>query len=199
MPRLDWYAFYVADYRADTRHLSPMQHFAYRELIDEIFLSGQHEDPPSVPDDEGYLLAICRPGTPSEWEETRHVLIDGPRALLRSDGGRLTQKRVSHEVAKAVARTRKAKTAADGRWAHPRPENAPQVTPAPKNGNGNGHMSDRQYLFFASRIGKWQTENAWKWVGASDASDFERAFATEFGLPWSKWKAEQDYRAEADA
>lgn len=196
MPRLDWYAFYVADYRADTRHLTPMQHFAYREIIDEIFLSGQHEYPPHVPDDDGFLIALCRPNSPEEWQQTRHVLIDGPRALLKAESGIITQKRVTHEVQKALERAFKAKKAASGRWRDGGDgENGVAV---PKNG-GNGHMSDSQYAFLASAIGKWKSENSWQWAGATDDSAFERAFMAQFGMKWQKWQAEVEKHAQSDA
>lgn len=194
VPRLDWYAFYVADYRADTRHLSPMQHFAYREIIDEIFLSGQHEDPPSIPDDDSYLTGICRPQSAEEWATTRQVLIDGPRALLKSENGRLTQKRVSHEVEKALARADKAYKAAGARWgAGSDRDHAPAVKPSPlkekSNGNGAEHMSRKQFLYFCSRVNRWRETARETLAGGTDA-DWNAAFLREFGMSWSLWEAE---------
>src|SRR5512139_1261716 len=190
MPRLDWYAFYVADYRADTRHLTPMQHFAYREIIDEIFLSGQHHEPPSIPDDDDYLQSIARPSSPEEWAQTRHVLIDGPRALLTVEDGRLYQKRVSHEVRKALERAERGQKGAKVRWAGRAPENAATGS----SGNGNGHMSEQQYTWLATRIGKWRIDNAPRFVGLADSSEFYRAFELEIGISWERWQSELSYR-----
>lgn len=117
MPRaLSFYGFYPGDYRADTRHLNRAQHFAYREIMDEIFMSGQERDPPSIPDDDDFLAELCRAESPAEWATTRRVLIDGPRALLQRENGRISQRRMTAEIEKALGLSEKRREAAAKRW-----------------------------------------------------------------------------------
>lgn len=47
-----WYPFYVGDYRKKTARLSCEQHGAYRQLIDEYWISG------ALPDDDAVLARI---------------------------------------------------------------------------------------------------------------------------------------------
>lgn len=180
MPRLDWYAFYVADYRADTRHLSREQHFAYREMLDEIFLAGQHELPASIPDDDEYLKGLARASSPEEWSTTRHVLIDGPRAFLLSSGGRITQKRMAHEVDKALQRSSKAKTAAGSRWDKAKADIRPQ------SGTEDGHMTASQFNHYRTMIDDWN-DSVPLTVGDSA---FDAAFRARFGFSFDRWDAE---------
>lgn len=203
MPRLDWYAFYVADYRADTRHLTPMQHFAYRELLDEIFLAGQHEQPPSISSDDDYLRSICRPNSDDEWTTTRRVLINGPRALLKLEDGRLYQKRMSHEVEKALTRSEKAKAAIETRWEKAR-SNAPESTNSPKaiathgpngdraaTGRGNGSalkLTDSQWVFIATRAGKWMDEHRELWSGEEWPRGWEGQFKRSVGVSYADYE-----------
>lgn len=183
MPRLDWYAFYVADYRADTRHLTREQHFAYREMLDEIFLAGQHELPASIPDDDEFLKGLARAISSEEWAQTRHVLIDGPRAPLKSENGRITQKRMAHEVEKAIQRSSKAKTAAGARW-----EQAKQPI-RPPSGTEDGHMTDGQFAHYMKLIDEW-VDNVPKSV---DEDAFAAAFSARFGFSFDRWDAECMY------
>lgn len=175
MPRLDWYAFYVADYRADTRHLTREQHFAYREFLDEIFIAGQHESPASIPDDDDYLKFLARAASDDEWRMTRHVLIDGPRALLRRENGRLLQGRMSHEVEKALARSRKATTANEARWSKHRQAAAD----GPEN-----HMDADQYASYAKTIAEWLQLNG----------EDGPAFYQRFRFSLDRWRAEDAYQ-----
>lgn len=199
MPRLPFYAFYVADYRADTRHLTPMQHFAYREILDEIFLSGQHRFPPSIPDDDKFLRLLCKPNSDEEWRETRDALIDGPRAPLRSENGRITQKRMTIEVKKALVRAEKSLNANRARWGLPdHPEGsdrASTVKSGPISGNGNGHehMSKRQFVLIASKIREWTREKQGLLVGAHP-EEWEEAFRREFGFSSAFWEAEKTFQ-----
>lgn len=200
MPRLDWFAFYPADYDADTWYLSPMQHFAYFQILKTIFLSGQHVTPPSIPDDDKFLQKLCKPASVAEWSETREVLIDGPRALLRSDGGNLTQKRMSAEIAEAIRRSQHGQTAARARWGASRqgatPETAATVKSGPKSGNGNGsdHLSKRQFAYLASQIRKWRDENGTLLTG-STSEEWERAFQLAFGFDSSFWQSETEFHS----
>lgn len=207
MPRALWtYPWAPADYRADTRHLTREQHAAYREILDEIFLSGQHESPPSIPDDDRLLESVAMAKSAKEWKEIRAVLIDGPRAVLQSQSGRISQKRMTAEITKALAKCEKAQQSARARWSEKSPERSPlddTATNAAKQDShhgGNGHgqtMSRKQYLFFATKIGKWRLENQHLIVGASDSAEFDAAFLREFGMSWTEWQREQAIHANA--
>lgn len=197
--RLFCYMWHPGDYRADTRHLTCLQHGAYREIIDEIFWSGQEHDPPSIADDDAMVARLTKLSV-KEWREMRDVLIDG--ALLVSKDGRLSQKRLAAEITKALDKCGKNQANALKRW-QDRPETARHATKSPQaspghGGNGHGQtMSQKQYLFFASKIGQWQLESQHLFVGATDASEFERAFLAQFGMSWASWKREQAIHATA--
>lgn len=203
MPRLPAYLFYVADYRADTRHLSPMQHFAYREILDEIFLSGQHQFPPSVLDEDIFLRSLCKPDSEEQWRETRHVLLDGPRALLQLEDGKITQKRMAIEVEKAIKRYERSSKANRARWGIAEQgedeENAATVKPGPisSNGNGSGYLKRGQYQFLAADYGKWREENSSLFVGMTQEA-WERAFELRFGLTWKQFERERDHHTGKD-
>lgn len=88
-----WMPFYVADYLADTGHLSTVEHGAYMLLIMHYWQSG------GLPDDERKLARICRM-TPAEWEDSRETLAD-----LFDDGWKHT--RIEAEIERAAEKYRK--------------------------------------------------------------------------------------------
>lgn len=85
--RRPWMAFYVADYLADTLHLSAAQHGAYLLLISHYWIHG------SLPPDEAMLQRIARL-TPEEWTSCRDTL-----ASFFKEGWR--HSRVEREMADA--------------------------------------------------------------------------------------------------
>lgn len=122
--KLDFFAWYPAAYRADTRHLTREEHFAYREIIDEIFLSDQETC--RIKDDDEYLREICR-ATPDEWKTIRRTLIDGPRALLTRKGRFIHSRRLTEEIERAKDKTQKRRDAANQRWGKQTDANALQT------------------------------------------------------------------------
>lgn len=197
--KLSWYPFSPADYRADTRHLTRTEHFAYRETLDEIFLSGQDSDPPSIADDEESLSDLWQCESAAEYQQFRRILITGRRALLKSENGRIFQKRMTVEIAKALGVSQKRREAASKRWAG-RTETARhdenEAEAIPDHG-GNGHgaptMSGKQFVFYAARVGKWLDEHRDFYHGSSDApgSAFARAFEQAIGISWQLWQRER--------
>ncbi|RDJ20145.1 DUF1376 domain-containing protein [Bosea caraganae] len=85
--RRPWMAFYVADYLADTLHLSAAQHGAYLLLISHYWVHG------GLPNDEAMLQRIARL-TPEEWTASRDTL-----ASFFKDGWH--HSRVEREMAEA--------------------------------------------------------------------------------------------------
>lgn len=86
---LDWYPFFVAEYRRDTYHLSPMEHHAYRTLIDEYMfvLRGP------LPNDDAALAKII--GIPAtEWDLVKERV----RPFFKPKNDRLIHKRCEQEL-----------------------------------------------------------------------------------------------------
>lgn len=111
-----WYAYEPAKFRADTRNLTRIQRYSYREIMDEIFESGQDHDPPSIADDDAYLAQIVGADSGAEWQETRRALFGGPKPFLTSENGRISQKRMTFEAQRARDVSEARKVAAEARW-----------------------------------------------------------------------------------
>lgn len=94
-----WMPLYIADYLADTGHLTGAEHGAYMLLIMRYWQDG------SLPADER-LLARFAKMTAEQWAESRDVL-----AALFEDGWR--HKRIDEELAKATEIVGKRKAAAE--------------------------------------------------------------------------------------
>lgn len=91
MSKLPFMNFYVADYLGDTGHLSCEQHGAYTQLLFQMWrFNGK------LPDDDVVLARLCHLSV-KRWRQ-----IGGPvRAFFTVQGGDLTQKRITTELAKA--------------------------------------------------------------------------------------------------
>jgi uncharacterized protein YdaU (DUF1376 family) len=100
-----WMPLYVADYLADTGHLSAAEHGAYLLLIMHYWTNGQ------LPNEDRRLSRIARM-SPAEWEESRETLFD-----LFDDGW--THKRIDAELEAAREISEKAKEKANKRWHNP--------------------------------------------------------------------------------
>lgn len=100
-----WMPLYVADYLADTGHLSAAEHGAYLLLIMHYWTNG------GLPNEDRRLARICRM-TPAEWDDSRETLFD-----LFDDGW--THKRIDAELVNAREISEKAKDKANKRWNKP--------------------------------------------------------------------------------
>jgi uncharacterized protein YdaU (DUF1376 family) len=107
-----WMPLYIADYRADTAHLSAAEHGAYLLLIMHYWSTG------GLPDDDRPLARIaCMSG--AEWRRARPTL-----ASFFQD--RWTHKRINSELARAAEISSKRRASAEQRYSK-RNANAEQV------------------------------------------------------------------------
>lgn len=127
--KLNFYAWHAFDYRADTAHLSRAADYAYRRILDEIFITAQASC--QIVDDDAYLRALCR-ATSAEWAEIRNALIDGGRALLSKRDGHIYSPRLEAEIRKAQ---KKAETYRSNAKGHP-PQGNPPANAEPSSSNG---------------------------------------------------------------
>lgn len=93
---------YVADYLADTGHLSAAEHGAYLLLIMHYWQNG------ALPNEDRRLARIARM-SPAEWEDSRETLAD----LFSKNW---THKRIDEELVAAEEISAKAKAKAEKRW-----------------------------------------------------------------------------------
>lgn len=86
-----WMPLYVADYLADTTHLSAAEHGAYLLLIMAYWQSGR-----PLPDDDAKLARVARM-QPKEWRAARSTLLD----FFTVEDGEWRHGRVDEELTKA--------------------------------------------------------------------------------------------------
>lgn len=129
--QLPYYPYFPDDFQRKTRHLTLLQKGAFRELMDEMWLTNQ--DDGTIPDDPTYCANVLRISVP-EWESIRAVLVDGPRPVLSSVGGALSSGRLSEELERAKGRVLTARQNGRGgprsngkAVAKQRPSNGPAV------------------------------------------------------------------------
>lgn len=103
-----WMPLHIADYLADTGHLTAAEHGAYLLLIMHYWQKG------ALPTDERLIARIARLST-DQWAESRDVIAD-----LFSDGW--THKRIDAELTKADEIIEKRRAAADARHGKSKPD-----------------------------------------------------------------------------
>ena len=97
-----WMPLYVADYLADTRRLTTLEHGAYMLLIMEYWRNG------GLPKDDQTLARIVGL-TLEDWLCVRIAV-----AMLFTH--EWTHKRIDHELARAREKSAKARSSANNRW-----------------------------------------------------------------------------------
>lgn len=91
---MDWYPFFVTDYRKDTYHLSLEEDGAYRRLIDEYMVTRA-----ALPNDDAALARIV--GIPkTEWDRLATVV----RRFFKTRNDKLFHKRCEREIRAQNAR-----------------------------------------------------------------------------------------------
>lgn len=111
-----WMPLHIADYLADTGHLTATEHGAYMLLIMHYWQNGR------LPENEKLIARVGRM-TPVQWEESRDVI-----AMLFGPGW--THKRIDAELSKADDIIEKRRAAAESRYSKAKPKsdaNAVQV------------------------------------------------------------------------
>lgn len=105
-----WMPLYVADYLADTTHLSTEEHGAYLLLLMAAWKRGGR-----LPVDDKQLAAIARM-KPAAWRRVSQVIL----AFFHPDDGGLVQKRMMEEIERAAGVRDRRKNAgqkgAEARW-----------------------------------------------------------------------------------
>ncbi|NKM69185.1 YdaU family protein [Rhizobium laguerreae] len=97
-----WMPLHIADYLADTGHLTATEHGAYLLLIMHYWQNG------SLPENERVIARIAKL-SPEQWEESREML-----AMLFGPGW--THKRIDAELSKADDIIEKRRAAAESRY-----------------------------------------------------------------------------------
>ncbi|QJS27449.1 YdaU family protein [Rhizobium ruizarguesonis] len=97
-----WMPLHIADYLADTGHLTATEHGAYLLLIMHYWQNGR------LPENERVIARIAKL-TPEQWEESRDML-----AMLFGPGW--THKRIDAELSKADDIIEKRRAAAESRY-----------------------------------------------------------------------------------
>lgn len=117
MAALPYMRLYIADYLADTAHLSAAQHGAYLLLIMNYWQTGR-----ALPADDSKLARIARM-TPKEWAEHGPMLAE----FFHDIDGAWHHKRIDHELDAVRAKSDSARNARAQRKSYER------RTPAPTN------------------------------------------------------------------
>jgi len=89
-----WIAWYMADYRAKTMHLSFCESEAYRRLLEAYYSSGG-----PLPSEHNGLCRLTSAQDESEREAVRRVAAE----FFTENGGRLHHSRCDEEIEKAQA------------------------------------------------------------------------------------------------
>lgn len=106
MPSRPWYPWWPGDYLNDTYHLTLEQDGFYRRLLDAYW---KRQGP--LPDSVSEIAKLTRISTRkcrSLWS-----LVD---EFFTRENGQIRNKRMDEEIAQAVDRSKKARTAAGARW-----------------------------------------------------------------------------------
>lgn len=98
---LPYMQFYVADYLADTAHLSTLEHGAYLLLLMNYWQRGE-----ALPDDDGKLARTARLSL-KEWTRIRGEVV----GFFEVAGGQWTHKRVERELGIVRARIEQMRSA----------------------------------------------------------------------------------------
>jgi len=120
---MHYYPFDVGDYRKDTAHLTNEEHYAYRAMLDECYLT---EKP--LPSDKRVIMRKLKLTPGQEWI-VDNVLLD---FFISTDDGYI-HPRVEAEIAEYQERSRQATDAINTRWARVREGKKKVRSNSPRN------------------------------------------------------------------
>lgn len=154
-----WMPLYIADYLADTGHLSTVEHGSYMLLIMHYWIND------GLPAEDLKLARICRL-TPKEWQEIKQTMSD----LFDADW---RHKRIDAEMAKADETISKRKAAGlagasarYGKGSGKRTEDAKQ-TDRPSDSDSNSETDKKINGFENFKTRKMETSK-YLWLKTSD-------------------------------
>lgn len=102
MAALPYMPLFVADYLADTAHLTPAQHGAYLLLIMNYWQRGK-----PLPNDDARLAQIAKMNK-RDWAHNRHAILE----FFTEQDNLLIHSRITHELSRVEAKSLKCKDAA---------------------------------------------------------------------------------------
>lgn len=106
-----YFAFYPQDWLSDPKmaQLTYEERGVYFELLCRMWTF--NDGSCTLPDEDGFIARVLRV-RPSKWEKLKAVLLDGPAPVLHRIDGKIANKRLSEEYAKALDKSGKASAAA---------------------------------------------------------------------------------------
>lgn len=106
---MDWYKFNIGDYQRATEDLTPLEHWAYRALIDQYYLRGG-----ALPDNPTTLCRVLAASHPTHKKAICSVLT---RYFIKNGDGKLHNQRCDEEIEQYQRIQDAARTAALARHA----------------------------------------------------------------------------------
>jgi uncharacterized protein YdaU (DUF1376 family) len=150
---------HIADYLADTGHLTATEHGAYMLLIMHYWQNGH------LPENEKLIARVGRM-TPDQWEESRDVL-----AMLF--GPKWTHKRIDAELSKADDIIEKRRAAAEARYGRGKPSKDANELHVDSTCNDTGEKP------FTDNLSSLRSDDA----SASDFETFWSVYPNKVGQP----------------
>lgn len=180
-----WMPLYIADYLADTSHLTTVQHGAYLLLIMHYWKRG------SLPEADDQLAAITRM-TAADWKKARPVI-----QAMFSEGWK--HSRIEKEMAEAKAiqeaNSEKARGAANARWGKgDAPSNAPSISQAMlQNAPSQSHSPSQKQEGLKSVFGEGKRDVRATSPPKHGAKGKGRVYIEQNTVDWQAYA--DDYRA----
>jgi uncharacterized protein YdaU (DUF1376 family) len=114
---MPYFSFHVRDWLSSSsvQALTYAEQGVYITLLAKMWEQAPTHGDCSLPDDDRFLARTLHL-SPEEWAEFRSVLVDGPQAVLRSEGGRIFNPRLRSEWEAACRKSKQASEAIGKRW-----------------------------------------------------------------------------------
>lgn len=155
---MHYYQFNIADYRKDTIHLTPIEHYAYRQLLDQYYLTEQ-----PIPLDEDKVMRSLCVRIADDMQAVRNVLQD---FFLKTENGYI-HKRCEIEIEAYHAKSKSASESAKARWSKKNAPDSADVMRSHTEGNANhkpitnNHKPINKLKTSAIALPDWLPEEKW--------------------------------------